>query len=115
MKLFLILFWTLLCISQSLIAETESDNYFKDLNLSSRKFLHNATHNNNDVNRLKNVLLRARQALLTYMPEAVKEIYPNAKITLTQNTQIKFISIIDSNTGVRIICIRGNSNPKIGL
>ena len=47
------------------------------------------------------------------MPDTVvKEIYPNAKITLTQNTQIKFISIIDSNTGVRIICIRGNSNLK---
>ena len=113
MKLFLILFWTLLCISQSLIAETESDNYFKDLNLSNKKSHNNAIHNNNDVNRLKNVLLRARQALLTYMPDTVvKEIYPNAKITLTQNTQIKFISIIDSNTGVRIICIRGNSNLK---
>ena len=87
MKLFLILFWTLLCISQSIIAETESDNYFKDLNLSNKKSHNNAIHDNNDVNRLKNVLLRVRQALLTYMPDTVvKEIYPNAKITLTFRT-----------------------------
>ena len=103
MKFFLILVSSLLCISQSLIAETESNNFFRDLNVSKKTSPKNLSQHNNDIGRLKNVLLRARQALLTYMPDTVvKEIYPNAQINLTQNTQIKFISIVDSNSS-RII------------
>ncbi|MEE2925261.1 MAG: lipase family protein [bacterium] len=112
MKLFLISVSALFSISYSLFAETNTTNYFNDLNISkiSSDKLYEGSE---DLNRLKNVLIRARQALLTYMPDSVvKEIYPNSEIHVTQSTKIKFISIVDSNTGVRMVCIRGNSNLK---
>tara|TARA_Y100000589_G_scaffold314433_1_gene336840 strand:+ start:341 stop:1324 length:984 start_codon:yes stop_codon:yes gene_type:complete len=112
MKHFLIPILTSFVFAQLLFAENLRNELFDDLNksqITSKK----ANVVNNQISRLKHVLRRSNQALLTYKSDSVvKEIYPNAKIHTTQTSKIKFISIVDSKAGTRLICVRGNSNFK---
>ena len=112
MRLFLTSILISFVFEQLLFAENLRDKLFDDLN-KPKIILEKSKNYSDETSRLENVLRRSNQALLAYKTDSeVRNIYPNAKIHVTQISKIKFISIVNSEAGTRLICIRGNSNVK---